>query len=92
MLRLGTRKSPMALAQSGLVAQAITERIGCRVELIGVTTHGDISKAHLAQIGGTGVFVGALRDRLLGGEVDIAVHSLEDLPSGQLDGVGVAME
>jgi hydroxymethylbilane synthase len=74
MLRLGTRKSPMALAQSGLVAQAITERTGCRVELTGVTTHGDISKAHLAQMGGTGVFVSALRDRLLGGEVDVSAQ------------------
>jgi len=82
-LRLGTRKSPMAMAQSGLVAGAITARTGCRVELVGVTTHGDVSKAQLAQIGGTGVFVSALRDRLLGGEVDLAVHSLKDLPTGQ---------
>jgi hydroxymethylbilane synthase len=90
VLRLGTRKSPMALAQSGLVARAITERTACRVELTGVTTHGDVSKAHLAQIGGTGVFVSALRDRLLAGEVDIAVHSLKDLPTGQPDGVRLA--
>ena len=83
VLRLGTRKSPMAMTQSGLVAEAITARTGHRVELIGVTTHGDVSKAQLAQIGGTGVFVSALRDRLLGGEVDLAVHSLKDLPTGQ---------
>ena len=83
VLRLGTRKSPMAMAQSGLVAEAITARTGCRVELVGVTTQGDVSKAQLAQIGGTGVFVSALRDRLLGGEVDLAVHSLKDLPTGQ---------
>ena len=83
VLRLGTRKSPMAMAQSGLVAEAITARTGCRVELVGVTTQGDVSKANLAQIGGTGVFVSALRDRLLSGEVDLAVHSLKDLPTGQ---------
>jgi hydroxymethylbilane synthase len=83
VLRLGTRKSPMAMAQSGLVAEAITARTGCRVELVGVTTQGDVSKAQLAQIGGTGVFVSALRDRLLSGEVDLAVHSLKDLPTGQ---------
>ena len=65
VLRLGTRKSPMAMAQSGLVAEAITARTGYRVELVGVTTHGDVSQAHIAQIGGTGVFVGALRDGLL---------------------------
>jgi hydroxymethylbilane synthase len=90
MLRLGTRKSPMAMAQSGLVAEAITARTGRRVELVGVTTHGDVSKAHLAQMGGTGVFVGALRDRLLCGEVDLAVHSLKDLPTAQPEGIVLA--
>jgi hydroxymethylbilane synthase len=90
VLRLGTRKSPMAMTQSGLVARAITERTGRRVELTGVTTHGDVSQAHLAQIGGTGVFVSALRDRLAGGEVDLAVHSLKDLPTGQPDGIVLA--
>ena len=90
VLRLGTRKSPMAMAQSGLVAEAITARTGYRVELVGVTTHGDVSKAQLAQIGGTGVFVGALRDRLLSGTVDLAVHSLKDLPTGQPEGIVLA--
>lgn len=90
VLRLGTRKSPMAVAQSSLVAQAITERTGRRVELVGVTTHGDVSRGQLAQIGGTGVFVSALRERLAGGEVDLAVHSLKDLPTGQPDGIVLA--
>ena len=90
VLRLGTRKSPMAMAQSGLVAEAITARTGYRVDLIGVTTHGDVSQAQLAQIGGTGVFVGALRDRLLNGAVDLAVHSLKDLPTGQPEGIVLA--
>jgi len=90
VLRLGTRKSPMAMAQSGLVAEAITARTGYRVQLIGVTTHGDVSKAQLAQIGGTGVFVSALRDRLLAGEVDLAVHSLKDLPTGQPEDIILA--
>jgi len=90
VLRLGTRKSPMAMAQSGLVGEAITARTGHRVELVGVTTHGDVSKAHLAQMGGTGVFVGALRDRLLCGEIDLAVHSLKDLPTAQPEGIVLA--
>lgn len=90
VLRLGTRKSPMAMAQSGLVARAITERTGRQVELTGVTTQGDVSRAHLAQLGGTGVFVSALRDRLLAGDVDLAVHSLKDLPTGQPDGIVLA--
>jgi hydroxymethylbilane synthase len=81
-LRLGSRKSPMAIAQSGDVARLITERTGRRVEIVGVTTLGDVSREQLAQIGGTGVFVSALRESLLRGEVDFAVHSLKDLPTG----------
>jgi hydroxymethylbilane synthase len=90
VLRLGTRKSPMAMTQSGLVARAITERTGHPVELVGVTTKGDVSRAQLAQIGGTGVFVSALRDQLLAGRVDLAVHSLKDLPTGQPEGIVLA--
>ncbi len=89
-LRLGTRKSPMARAQSGQVAAMITERTGRPVEIVGVTTFGDVSRAQLTQIGGTGVFVSALREALLGGEVDLAVHSLKDLPSGPAAGVRLA--
>ncbi|WP_019632312.1 hydroxymethylbilane synthase [Actinomadura atramentaria] len=89
-LRLGTRKSLMATTQSGLVADALSQRTGLTVELVGVTTQGDVSKALLAQIGGTGVFVNALRDRLLSGEVDFAVHSLKDLPTGPAEGIALA--
>ena len=89
-LRLGSRKSPMAIAQSELVARLITERTGRRVEIVGVTTLGDVSRAQLTQIGGTGVFVGALREALLGGEVDLAVHSLKDLPAGAAPGITLA--
>ena len=81
-LRLGSRKSPMAIAQSRQVAGLITERTGRRVEIVGVTTLGDVSRDQLTQIGGTGVFVSALREALAGGEVDLAVHSLKDLPAG----------
>ena len=90
VLRLGTRKSPMAMTQSGLVARAITARTGVPVELVGVTTQGDVSRAQLAQIGGTGVFVSALRDQLLSGHVDLAVHSLKDLPTGRPEGIVLA--
>ncbi|MBK3575602.1 hydroxymethylbilane synthase [Streptomyces sp. MBT65] len=82
-LRLGTRRSRLALAQSGLVAKAVSQVTGRPVELVEITTYGDTSREHLAQIGGTGVFVTALRDALLGGEVDFAVHSLKDLPTTQ---------
>jgi hydroxymethylbilane synthase len=89
-LRLGSRRSPMAVAQSGDVARLITERTGRQVELVGVTTFGDVSRDHLTQIGGTGVFVSALRESLLAGEVDFAVHSLKDLPTGPAAGITIA--
>ena len=89
-LRLGTRKSPMAMTQSGQVARLITERTGTAVELVGLTTFGDVTRAELAQIGGTGVFVSALRESLLAGDIDLAVHSLKDLPVGPVPGLVLA--
>jgi hydroxymethylbilane synthase len=89
-LRLGTRKSPMAVIQSQHVADLITERTGRAVELTGITTFGDVSRADLAQIGGTGVFVSGLRTSLLHGDIDLAVHSLKDLPTAQPDGIVLA--
>ncbi|GAA2905212.1 hydroxymethylbilane synthase [Streptomyces mexicanus] len=84
-LKLGTRRSKLAMAQSGQVADAVSRVTGRPVELVEITTYGDTSREHLAQIGGTGVFVAALREALLRGEVDFAVHSLKDLPTTQPD-------
>src|SRR5215472_16974036 len=70
----------MAIAQSTTVAEMLTARTGRAVQIVGITTAGDVSKAQLTQIGGTGVFVSALRESLLSGEIDFAVHSLKDLP------------
>src|SRR3954471_10001027 len=89
-LRLGTRRSKLAMAQSGQVADAVSQVTGRPVELVEVTTYGDVSREHLAQIGGSGVFVTALRDALLRGEVALAVHSLKDLPTTQPDELTVA--
>ncbi|NYV75998.1 hydroxymethylbilane synthase [Streptomyces sp. UH6] len=89
-LRLGTRRSKLAMAQSGHVAEAVSRVTGRPVELVEITTHGDVSREHLTQIGGTGVFVAALREALLRGEVDFAVHSLKDLPTQQADGLTLA--
>ena len=89
-LRLGTRRSALATAQAGQVAAALTERTGRAVELVPVTTLGDTSRAALTQIGGTGVFVGALREALADGRVDVAVHSLKDLPTADPDGIRLA--
>jgi hydroxymethylbilane synthase len=89
-VRLGTRKSLMATTQSQRVADAFSQLTGYAVELVGVTTEGDVSQAHLAQIGGTGVFVNGLRERLLTGEIDFAVHSLKDLPTAPPAGIALA--
>jgi hydroxymethylbilane synthase len=89
-LRLGSRRSPMAMSQSRQVADLITARTGRPVEIIGITTFGDVSRAQLTQIGGTGVFVSALRESLLSGEVDFAVHSLKDLPTAAPEGITLA--
>ena len=89
-LRLGTRASALALAQSGHVADEVSARLGRPVELVHVQTEGDVNAAAIAQIGGTGVFVTALRDALLAGRVDLAVHSYKDLPTAAADGLVVA--
>lgn len=88
-LRLGTRGSALALAQADSVAAALREHAGRDVELVRVTTRGDTSAAAVAQLGGTGVFVTALREALLGGEIDLAVHSYKDLPTAPAAGLAV---
>lgn len=89
-LRLGTRRSKLALAQSELVAAAVRAATGREVELVEVSTLGDESPAALSQLGGTGVFVSALRDRVLAGDIDFAVHSLKDLPTAPAAGLVLA--
>ncbi len=89
-LRLGTRKSQMAMTQAGHVAELITQRTGTSVELVGLTSFGDITRVNLPEIGGTGVFVSTLREALLGGDVDLAVHSLKDLPTAAVPGIALA--
>src|SRR5690606_9769583 len=71
--RLGTRRSNMATTQSGLVARAITERTGVPVELELITSYGDVTRAHLTQLGGTGVFVNALRGEPVARPTELAV-------------------
>lgn len=80
-LRLGTRRSALATTQSAWVADRLRD-LGHDVELVEVTTEGDRDRTTpLAQLGGTGVFVSALRSALADGHVDLAVHSLKDLPT-----------
>src|ERR1700721_1187659 len=80
----------MGVAQSRNVARLLTERTGRPVDIVGVTTLGDVSREQLTQIGGTGVFVSALRESLLLREVDFAVHSPKALPTGAAPGITVA--
>src|SRR5699024_3739000 len=88
--KLGTRRSTMATTQSQGIADTITERTGQEIELELVTSFGDVSRAHLTQLGGTGVFVNALRDELMSGRIDFAVHSLKDLPTTPAEGLVLA--
>jgi porphobilinogen deaminase len=74
-LRLGTRASALARTQSQWVADAVTAATGVPVELVHITTEGDRSAAAISQLGGTGVFVTAIRSALAEGTVDLAVHS-----------------
>ena len=79
-IRLGARRSSLARAQADQVAAALSTS-GIDSSFVGITTAGDVDQRHLTEIGGTGVFVSAVRDALRRGEIDVAVHSLKDLPT-----------
>ena len=83
-LRIGARKSPLARAQVDEVAVQLA-RHGVPSTFVGITTTGDVDSRQLTEIGGTGVFASAVRGALRDGSVDLAVHSLKDLPTLQPD-------
>ena len=89
-LRIGTRGSKLAVAQTTQIAERIAEAAGCDFEVVRVSTHGDVNRASLREIGGQGVFATELRAALLGGTVDLAVHSLKDLPTMPAPGLVLA--
>jgi len=89
-IRVGTRASTLARAQSQLVADALVAALGVEVVLVNVTSAGDASDRPLTEIGGQGVFVGAVRAALAAGNVDLVVHSLKDLPTAADDRVTLA--
>jgi len=89
-LRIGTRGSVLARTQSGMVAAAVEAATGTASELVTVRTLGDDHPGPLAQMPQPGVFVSALRDALLAGDVDVAVHSMKDLPSAPVEGITLA--
>ena len=87
-IRLGARTSPLARAQAELVRSALAAR-GLDAVFVGITTQGDTDRRHLTEIGGAGVFTGAVRDALRAGTIDVGVHSLKDLPTAPEDDLEV---
>ncbi|MCU1444652.1 hydroxymethylbilane synthase [Cryobacterium sp.] len=89
VIRVGTRGSDLAMAQTTTVANRIQAAIGGEVEIIPITTHGDVSRESLSSLGGTGVFASALREALLNDECDVVVHSFKDLPTDVFPGLAI---
>ncbi len=89
-LRVGTRGSALAVAQTTTVADALARATGRPTTLVTVRTEGDVSARPLAELGGAGVFAAALRRALLAGECDLVVHSLKDLPTAPEPGLAIA--
>jgi hydroxymethylbilane synthase len=91
VLRLGTRASALALWQANYVRDALlAQHEGLAVELVEITTEGDrILDRPLNQVGGKGLFVKGIEDLLLAGEVDLAVHSMKDLPGHTPEGLAI---
>ncbi|MDO9379312.1 MAG: hydroxymethylbilane synthase [Nocardioidaceae bacterium] len=89
VIRIGTRASRLAIAQSTTMAEAVARVTGRPTELVPVSTEGDRNLAPLTDFGGQGVFVSAVRDALLEGRVDVAVHSLKDLPTAPAAGISL---
>jgi hydroxymethylbilane synthase len=88
-LRIGTRSSALARWQAEWVAAQLTAA-GVETELVHISTQGDVSSGPLGTIGGQGLFTKAIQEALLSGEVDVAVHSLKDLPTEPVSGLHVA--
>jgi hydroxymethylbilane synthase len=88
-LRLGTRASPLARWQADWVAARLGE-LGVEVELVLITTQGDVKTGPLGQIGGQGLFTKEIQRALLASEIDLAVHSLKDLPTAPVVGLALA--
>jgi len=89
VLTVGTRGSALALAQSAAVTAVLAESACAVSDLVRIKTEGDVNAGPLASIGGTGIFVTALRSALLEGRVDVIVHSYKDLPTAPADGLTI---
>jgi hydroxymethylbilane synthase len=90
-LRLGTRGSRLAMAQAASVKDALQQRCGRACELVPIKTSGDrIQDRSLAEIGGKGLFAKELEEAMLAGRIDLAVHSMKDLPTILPEGLAIA--
>lgn len=88
-VRLGTRGSALARWQAEWVAEQL-RRYGAAVELVPIATRGDVRGGPLGALGATGVFTKEIQQALLANEIDVAVHSLKDLPTARVDGLVLA--
>src|SRR5947208_9795836 len=88
-IRLGTRGSPLARWQAEWVAARLAES-GVAVDLIPITTQGDVKTGPLGQIGGQGLFTKEIQRALLDRKIDLAVHSCKDLPTADVEGLAMA--
>jgi hydroxymethylbilane synthase len=81
-LKIGTRKSPLAIAQANWVRDRLRQHYSnCQIQVVSIKTAGDQMKAmSISQIGGKGLFVKEIEKAVLEGEIDLAVHSMKDLP------------
>ncbi len=90
-LRMGTRRSALALGQAGAYARLLEKKTGCTVETVEIVTKGDtIQDRALSEIGGKGLFISGIEEALLANEVDFAVHSLKDMPYALATGLCLA--
>lgn len=87
---IGTRRSALAKAQAQWVADELSRRLSREVALVEITSDGDVLTGPLSEVGGQGVFVTALRQALLDGRIDAAVHSYKDVPTGSAAGLVAA--
>ena len=98
LVRIGTRRSKLALTQSGMMQRAIGRALGVAdadlleaVPLVEVVTTGDrVQDRRLMEIGGKALFTKEIEEALLEGRVDVAVHSMKDVPADQPDGLCIA--
>lgn len=89
LIRIGSRRSNLALTQTGLIADRL-RALGHEIEIVEIVTEGDTNRAPLAQLGGTGVFATAIRNALRDNRIDLTVHSLKDLPTAPAPGLTIA--